>query len=381
MIKVAFLTTWGSNCGISTYSEELCECLRDTGEVILQIIAPNEEGSCGSPPEHIPYSLVWNREDPNLPLTIPNAVAEYDVVHIQHEFGIFQHHDSFIQTLRFLKKQGKKVVITLHTVSAYGTWRSGIIDSIKSNVDAVLVHNIESYAAASCSRGSAKVILVNHGTRVNAAQGDRNIGLKYLGIPSIFHDARFGGSVGFMGPGKNIHETIKAWSDAVNRRLIDPSRSAFIACGEIHEDVQYYMKMLMDHKRDCGYSENIFIIKKFVPRKTMRHVMAVLDYAVLNTTSNSLSASGQVHALVAHGVPFAAADRPIYRDSIKAGAIPFELDKDNGYTLSTVNAIASLASNVQTREIVRQSLKTYEKSTGWPIQAERHLEIYKELFA
>lgn len=379
MINVAFLTTWGSKCGISTYSEELCECLVDTGEVRAQVIAPMEEDSCMAPPERIPYRLLWSRRDPNLPITIPPAVQGCDVVHVQHEYGLFQHHESFILLLKFLKKEGIKTVVTLHTVFPYGTWQAGVIDSIRSNADMLITHTPEAFAAISLARGKGLVSRIPHGTRVNALPGDRETGLNFMGIPKNLHGASFGGAVGFLSPGKNVTETIKAWSEGVNRGLIDASRSGFIICGDIDEQVYWYKEDLENHKRDCGYAENLFIVSKFIPRDMMRHVMAALDYAVLNTTSKTLSASGQVHALTAHGVPFCAAERPIYRDAINAGAIPFGLGKENRYTIMTVNAIAALASSAGMRMYMKETLHSYKKETGWPLQAERHVSLYKEL--
>jgi len=381
-MNVAFLSTWGSKCGISTYSEELCECLIDSGEVKVQVVAPMEEDSCMSPPERIPYRLLWNRNDPNLPVTIPSQLQGVDLVHVQHEYGLFRHHDAFILLLKFLKKKGIKTVVTLHTVFPYGTWQSGVIDSIKSNADAIITHTPEAYAAISLARGSARVVRIPHGTRANVQPGDRDTGLEFMNIPKNFRSARFGGSIGFLSPGKNVHETIKAWSAGVNRGLIDVTKWGFIIVGDIAEDIFWYLKSLEDHKRDCGYGENIFLVPKFIPRNMMRHVMAALDFAVLNTTSETLSASGQVHALAAHGVPFCAAERPIYRDAINAGAVPYELgtkESDTAYTLMTVNAIAALCSNDTMRADMKDSLLRYAKESGWPIQAARHIEVYKEL--
>jgi len=381
MLKVAFLTTWGSKCGISTYSEELCECLVDSGEVNVQVLAPMEEDSGMSAPEGIPFRLAWNRNDPNLPLTIPAYVKECDIVHVQHEYGLFQHHDAFIQLLRFLRREGIKTVVTLHTVYPYGDWRSGVIDSIRSNVDAVITHTAEAYAAVSLSRGSSRVVKIQHGTRANVIKGNRVTGLKFLGIPDRFAGASFGGVIGFIGPGKNIHETIMAWSDATARKLIDPSKSGLIVIGEVDEKVFWYGQQLENCKRDCGFAENIFIINKFIPRDMMNHVMSVFDYAILNTTSKTLSASGQIHALAAHGVPFAAAERPIYRDAINAGAIPFLLGKDSCYTIMTVNAIAALASCTGMRDNIKATVEAYAKETSWTKQADRHIELYREILS
>jgi len=381
MIKVAFLTTWGSKCGISTYSEELCECLINTGEVNVQVIAPMEEGSCIDSPEQIPFRLIWSRNDPNLPISIPPTVQDCDIVHVQHEYGLFQHHDSFIHLLKLLRKNKLKVAVTLHTVFPYGDWRSGVVDSIKSNSDVIITHTLEAYAAILLGRGGAKTIKINHGTRSNVLCGDRAEGIKFLGIPSNYSNASFGGVIGFIGPSKNIHETIRAWSDATARRLIDPSKSGLIIVGETDDNSFAYRKQLGNYKRDCGFSENIFIVDKFIPRNMMKHVMAVFDYAILNTDSKTLSASGQVHALAAHGVPFAAVTRPIYRDSIVAGAVPFNIDDKNEYTISMVNAISALASNKSFREEIKQSLISYAKNTGWPKQAKLHVDVYRELLA
>jgi len=379
MINVAFLSTWGSKCGISTYSEELCECLMDTGEVRVQVLAPMEEDSGMTPPERIPFRLIWNRNDPNLPLTIPAEVKGCDIVHVQHEYGLFRHHEAFIHLLRFLRRDGIKTVVTLHTVFPYGTWKSGVIDSIRSNADMLITHTPEAFAAISLARGRGLVCRIQHGTRANVSPGDRDRGLEYLGIPKAARKASFGGSIGFIGPGKNVHETIKAWSEAVNRKLIDPGRSGFIIVGDLDEEHFYYGESLQNHRLDCGYTENIFLIPKFIPREEVRHVMAAIDYAVLNTTSSTLSASGQVHALAAHGVPFCSANRPIYHDAINAGAITFDLERHNAYSIMQVNAIAALASNPGLRMDMQAAVRNYAKETAWPFQAARHVAAYKEL--
>lgn len=202
-----------------------------------------------------------------------------------------------------------------------------------------------------------------------------------MDIPPRFRKANFCGALGFIGPGKNIHETIKAWASGVNRGLIDANRWGFIVVGDIDEGVFFYKRELEDYTRDCGYAENIFIVPKFIPREEIRHVMAAFDFVVLNTCSNTLSASGQVHALAAHGVPFCAAERPIYRDAINAGAIPFALGAENSHTIMTINAIAALSSSREMRLEIKKSIKKYAKETGWPIQARRHIEIYKELLS
>lgn len=379
-MHVAFLTTWGSKCGISTYSEELCECLIDA-DLKIQVLAPMEENSGLNAPEGIPFRLSWNRNDPNLPLTVPALVRDCDIVHIQHEYGLFQHHDAFIQLLRVLKKNEIKTVVTLHTVYPYGDWRSGVVDSIRCNADAIIAHTPEAYASVSLSRGSSRLVRIHHGTRSNVPHGNRETGFDFLCIPRQFRRASFGGVIGFISPGKNIHETIMAWSDATARRLVDPGTAGLIVAGQSDENMFYYRKQLDECKRDCGFAENIFIVDKFIPRNMMNHVLSVFDYAILNTTSNTLSASGQVHALAAHGVPFAAANRPIYRDGIGAGAISYPLDKDNHYTIMTVNAVASLANSPEIRDEIKQSMIAYAAETSWKNQAAKHIKLYKELLS
>jgi glycosyltransferase involved in cell wall biosynthesis len=375
-VKVAMVTTWGDQCGISTYSEELCECLMDEGARVLVLAPLGKEGSCMSPPEGIPFQGCWDHRSPEISTAILSMTEGIDIIHFQHEHGIFPNPIALFQTLTDLRKAGKKIVITLHTVWQYGTWRgSGFLDTVRSLADVVIVHTPEAYASMSLAQGGGAVWMTPHGARTVRERGDRARGLKALEVPEKYWEGSFCGSLGFMGPNKLIHVTMKAFAEAMARGMIKKS-SVFLAFGECK--TPQYHELLRAVRYTSGYYANIFIKPSFIPRKNMHHAMAALDFAVLNTDADTLSSSGALCMHASHGVPLAVANMPIYHAGIAAGAVPFDVTGDDP-DQSLVNAIAALANSKSMRTVIAQSLLRYAKTNSWNVIAERHIKMYEKI--
>ena len=379
-LRVVFVTTWGSECGIATYSEDLSAWLVDEG-VQLSVLAPCEAGTCMARTRaDIPHNAIWTRKEANLGALLTKYTEGIDIVHFQHEHGIFQNVAAFFQALTDLRKAGRKTVVTMHTVQPYGDWQgTGFADSLRSRVDCIIVHTPACLAALSLARGDAPVVWVPHGTRVAPPAGTREEGLKFLTIPEpAWQGATFGGALGFVNEGKNIHETIKGFAEGLARNLI-PRNCALIIVGRPPLE-NIYRLHLENLVAATGFTNNIILRLKFVPRDMIGHVMAALDFGVLNTTGTSLSASGQVHLHAAYGTPLAAARRPIYDDACAAGALTFDVDAQGRCGLPLVDALAALAKPA-VRKMVSESLRAYGQRTGWNLIARQHAEIYRRLLA
>ena len=87
-MKIAWLSSWPPRpCGIATYSEELITALRKTQNDIHVICHPDG----GRPGEKNVYP-VMNTEVPGWDEVVYDKVQKInpDIVHIQHEFGLYQ---------------------------------------------------------------------------------------------------------------------------------------------------------------------------------------------------------------------------------------------------------------------------------------------------
>jgi hypothetical protein len=198
-----------------------------------------------------------------------------------------------------------------------------------------------------------------------------------LAVPEVYWDkAVFCLVFGFQGGGKNTIHTIRAFIEGVTHRYHD--NGVLIVCGENCND---YYKELETTVAESGYGRRILLRPQFTAVKEVRHVLAVADFGVLNTTSMSLSASGACHVYARYGIPVAAAVRPIYMEAIRAGATPFWLHERDLYqpTLSSVNVIGAMVRDAGLRHDVGLLMRAFAEETSWDKIAKQHIEFYESL--
>lgn len=385
-MRIALVTTWGTACGIATYSEELTRALLAAGHEVT-ILAPAEMGSCiRETGIQVPTIQCWTRSQfvglpPKMEQILKTAPG-FDIVHFQHEHGLFWSATGLLEAIRQIRQgvfHGAHVAVTLHTLFHYGSWQhSGLYDGLKHLADAVIAHTVEGAASIAVARGThAELVCIPHGTEPGA-KGDREEGLTYLGVPQALHDkAVFGVIFGFQGPSKNTICTVRGFADSLSRRYQDTG--ALIIAGEEGNDGTYFQE-IEGSIGESGYGRHVIIRRGFTPMNRVPDVMAAADFGVLNTTSWTLSASGAAHVYMRYGVPLAVANRPIYNEAIRAGAIPFTLDRDAYVpTLSLVNAIGALVRDKGLRHSVGQSMAKYAAMSSWENVAGLHVELYSRL--
>lgn len=385
-MRIALVTTWGTACGIATYSEELTRAYLKAGHDVT-IFAPAEMGSCiRETGIQVPTVQCWTRQFAGLSQKMDFLLKQlpgFDVVHFQHEHGLFWSAPGLLEAMREISTNrdvyhGARVVVTLHTLYHYGSWQhSGLYDGLRHMADGIIVHTAEGAASITCARGTrAELVIVPHGTELGA-KGDRIEGFNYLSIPKALWDkAVFGIVFGFQGPSKNTICTVRAFADSLSRRYQD--NGVLIIAGEDGETG--YFKEIENAVCESGYGRHVHIHRGFTPVARVPDVMAVADFGVLNTNSWTISASGAAHVYMRYGVPLAVANRPIYNEAIRAGAIPFTLETDAYLpTLSTVNAIGALVRDKGLRETVGQQLRAYAERSSWENVAKMHTDLYSRL--
>lgn len=370
-MNIVYVSTWGGRCGIATYSEQLVGAVRNEGARV-HVLAPLEPGSGMDAPEEISVEHVWSRSAETLPAALLPRLDGFDVVHFQHEHGLFLQPDVFLLTLREAARKAV-VVVTLHTITPFGSDESGFFEKVCRFADVVIAHTVQGVAALTlAARGKENVVHIPHGTYVEYP-GDRNTGLRRLQMPKALARASWGGSFGFVSEGKNVVNTVRAFAAALTHRLLDPDRHGFIVCGHPWNRIDNELRRIAI---STGWRTNFYFHFDFVARSDVRHILSVLDYGVLNSKSEVLSASGQAHTQIGFGLPLAVCAEPIYQDAINAGALPFE-----GDLVSTTQAIAALASSARLRASIQAGYADFVAATRWGVIAQRHLAVYAAALA
>lgn len=377
-MRLGVMTTWGTSCGIATYSEELYTAVAEQGVPVV-ILAPSEPGSSMHKRSDLPVEMCWGRDVHGIHEHVLTAIRHYqiDVLHIQHEFGLFRLPEAFRQLLVAVRKEKVKVVITLHTVFAYPTQWPGFFQELRSLVDTVCVHTRQAQGVLVGLPGKASVKCIPHGSPYPQAVGNSDTGRELLRIPSRTPvDRRWALAFGFLGPNKNLVATLDAYAQVRSHGLVPAL--GLIICGEA--DGGYYSTTTLPATVSAtGYGRDIVSYYKFVTPDQVADVVAACSFGVLNETmSKALSASGQVHLLAAHGLPLAVADVPKHTEAIQAGALPFQVDTacPARPTPSLVNALCAMTRSADLRRSVANGLAQMAQRTAWT----RIAEVYKVLY-
>jgi hypothetical protein len=378
-MKIGMVTTWGSQCGISTYSENLSKALVNLGHDVIVFSPSDGDTNKRKTDPRIPSIISWSRDCHNLTDYLQKgiqSVGGVDVLHFQHEFGLFNNSQLFLQSLSDLS--GKfKCVITPHTLFPYGGWRgSGFIDGLVQFSYALIAHTPRMAAVMGSSSGYdhtkiANILLIPHGCE-NSHLGNREKGLEILNIPNQKRGSTIALCFGFQSKNKNTIGTIKAFGKAFASGIL--CNCILVICGRIHDT---YFNPMYSTILETGYPFQFVLSSGFVRDEDVNHIMAASDFSVLNTQDDALSASGQAQLLASYGVPFAVANAPIYHDGIVNGAMVYDhhpQDKEEP-TTSFLNVISSLANNSKIRLQVGHDV--YERSglITWPKIAKRTEEL------
>ena len=110
-IKVLNVTTYNEDCGVAKFQANIQECFNKYKTTIHSDIYQ--------------YSLNHLKKQNNtdrraLIKDIVKVAAEYDVVHIQHEFGLFYKNGvGFGEIVQALKRARKQIFVTIHTAPSH----------------------------------------------------------------------------------------------------------------------------------------------------------------------------------------------------------------------------------------------------------------------
>lgn len=384
-MRVLYVTTWGTSCGIATYTEELVEASIAEKLFTPYVFGPAEPGSGIRPTVAVPFTTGWLRTGVGLTEALLQQVERVkpDVVHFQHEDGLFTEPTAFLRAARAVRRHCA-VVVTLHTVQWAGGWEQSLwTRDLGQCVDEIVAHLPE--AAAALGLYAPHIDCVPHGTGP-IEQGDKERGITALHIDGplkklLLDPDRTAPVVllyGFIGPGKNLICSLRGIASTEAKRFCESH--IILLVGETKDE--RYIRELQWLITHAGLEPRAIVRPEFLPVADVPHVFALADYGIVNTHTWTLSASGAAHVFARHGVPLAAAQRPIYFEAHRGGALAFDLGQEAAVpTGAMLNCIGGLASSPSLRAHVRASMRAWAEQTAWPRVAQRHLTIYNKVLA
>lgn len=380
-LRVALVTSWPPRwCGIAIYSENLARALRNAGAEV-HVVCHTDGGRPGEERIH----PVLDQGDPLWPYRLYEKVEEVnpDVVHIQHEFGLYARYlepeiYDFSPSRAFeltwplfrWKVEGRPVVVTYHSVFSRLTFEEACYyDHTFSLASANIVH--EPYQREclpyNLGRVPENVFVCPHGTWPSpATAASRRRARERLGLPP-------GPVVGMMGwwePNKGFERLIRMWPEIAAR-----TGAHLVLAGEARPGSPTGPATREEYLREVENSparEKIAVIRGTFTREEYEEVLHSFELMVL--PYHYASQSGNLAHAYGAGLPVVVSAIEGLKSSVEAsgGGLAVRSDRE------LKEAVLKLLEDGGLRRRLALASRRYaRKVIAWPRVARHHLEIYR----
>jgi len=190
------------HCGVAEYTRFLIRGLKGAYPDLQVVVFSSREAS--EEPyvdEELGVKIVpsFSIREESYSMLIENIAShgKFDVIHVQHEYGIFGYRPGIVSTLIRAKEENlaKAVVFTMHTVhhESRGEKDAVLTQALLSEVDSVIVHSVlQEFELLSQSIEPVKIRRIPHGTLINPFLGYPKQKLaKLAGIEAEISDRDF----------------------------------------------------------------------------------------------------------------------------------------------------------------------------------------------
>jgi len=333
MVKVAMVTPWGRNvrCGIRTYSENLVKALAEAGVDAYVVRLPR-----------------FGKKTPEILQMISESIPvdKVDLVHVQHEYGLFQHlEDGFFG---YLKRLELPVVTTCHAV---GVWDADRV--IAESSDRVIVHN-----GFCAERFEGPSVVIPHGCApaetMEKARAKRSYGLK-PGWPIV-------GYLGFISEYKGLETLIDAMEGVKAGLLIGGG-------WHVEKDTMYITRL---KKRSFEVLPSRVQWLGYVEDEDLPRAYGSMDLVVY--PSKYSTESGALLTALSYGKAVIASRIGPFKEK-EVALMTFKNVKD------LRRKIKRLLKRKELRAELEEKARKYAEDNSWSKVAEKHIELYREVTA
>ncbi len=360
--RILFVSTYPpTECGLATYTRALITAMTGVrgdshGLGVARLLQSPDEVISIDPEvaaEEAPTSSGW-------PERVLQVAQGYDVIWVQHEFGIFGPDDGR-RVLGLYEDSQKPIYTTLHTVLSRPSPRQRqIMERLLASSDRVIVmsHAARDKLAAVHRIDPHRVWVVPHG-----AHGYLHRGVRLNDRPTV-------ATWGLIGPGKGIELGIMAMS---RLRHIEPL-PRYVICGATHPQVlrsqgESYRHMLMRLVADLRVTDMVEFHDRYMTDAELGDLIGHADVALLPYDSADQVTSGVLVEAVGAGLPVIATSFPHAVELLSDGAghiVP------HGDSRAIARAIDLYFTRPRALFVARMAAKRRAAELRWPSVARRH---------
>ncbi len=363
-MRIGMISTYPPiECGIATYTQYLTEALRTERNDIYLVAHVGSSGRQVFP--------CFDYEDGDLAQKAYSTMVRFtpDVVHIQHEFGLFGKFAgvSVVPLILRFRLTGIPVVATLHTVYRDPPEaHQMILRSILLHANRIIVHEDfqkEILIQAAPFADPSHIHVVPHGARELDPVPDARA---QLNLPA---DRKIILMIGYFRPSKNFELIV----DLLPRILQAYPDAVLVVAGKTrgNEHLQY-RRHLLGKIRQSPVNDHIYLIRGQLKQQTFDTILSAADVMVLPYTINSQS------GILAHAFAFG---RPIVASS--SGAMKGILERSGAGLVSEnkdqfVDNIVKILSDEALAARLSANARRYVRDCiGWSRIARAHMRVYQ----
>ncbi|RLI50587.1 MAG: hypothetical protein DRP09_19875 [Candidatus Thorarchaeota archaeon] len=373
-MKIAWVSSWPPRaCGIATYSQELVSAIRNLGSDVF--IISHKDG--GVEKEKKVYPVLDNnvcKFDDVLYDTVKEIKP--DVVHIQHEYGLYTrgNNDYSAGLLRALFRWHVEanfpIVITYHSVTTtLDRGQRFFTDISLKLINAGIVHEEYQWTNLPLNIGRVpnNVYVIAHGAKeVTPIKNAK----KMLGL----ENKKIVGIIGWWEPNKGIERLVRLW-DRMAEKMGDDVY--LVVAGDARlgsSGGQITKPKVLKAIERSKYKKRIKVIMGSFRPQRYDHILSAFDLLVL--PYSQASQSGNLAHSFALGVPAIVTALEGLKSQIEESEAGVSVPLDNDYELE--RAIVGLMKNDNLRNHYAQQAKKYvTNEIKWSITAVKHLRIYE----
>jgi glycosyltransferase involved in cell wall biosynthesis len=360
-------------CGIATFTADLQQAIATScADVETSIVAMTDHGQAYDYPSAVHLQVNDGRMEDYLLAAESLNAGRFDVVSLQHEFGIFGG-EAGDHINELLSRLTMPIVTTLHTVLAEPTRvQRGVMDRIVATSSRVVV-------MAEKGRELLRAVY-----RVPA----ENIEVIPHGIPDFAFvepdqaKAQFGFSgraviltFGLLSPNKGIEVMI----DAMPAILKSRADAVYVVLGATHPNLvrhqgEAYRESLVARVRALGIEDHVVFLDQFVDQATLLGFISMCDVYVTPYLNEAQMTSGTL--AYSFGLGKAVVSTPYWhaRELLADGRgilVPF------GDATAIGSEIAGLLTDDPRRQAMRERAYSSSRAMTWERTAERYLAAFE----
>ncbi|MBI4721866.1 MAG: glycosyltransferase [Candidatus Stahlbacteria bacterium] len=400
-MKVAYVSTYlPQHCGIATYTDYLIQGIRQVStETNIKILAERSLTSGAKPVKEEKFEVIpcWERDENYIPSIVENT-KDADVVHIQHEYGIYKFDNRLPEVIRQI--QALKV-ITMHCIRPSQFSPRDAVDenttkTLAQLADSIIVH-LPSQEAILRRLGIAasKIQIIPHGTEINNV--DKKLSREKLGLPL---DGNIMLMFGFIKRHKCMDCAVEALKEIENSSsrgsrvfkgggvsplpLID--NTYLLVAGGVAENqtiresdnqtIKEYVEQVKTRIKELGLDSRVIFYNKFIPNNIVPYLFGAADIVLFPYYEEDRSASGSLHLAIGANKPIIASRIPKFEELQN---ICDELLILPHNAIGIARVANRIFNDNEFRQYVTRCTEDYRNKTAWQTIAKQHLNLYTQL--